>query len=62
MSYYLNGHIPGKKVSSVGLPVINEKLFNALVLHRENLEPGQGSPDAILLTNMIRSGTEKKIG
>ena len=52
-----NRAAPGEEVPSVGLPVIDQELLDALVLDRQDLEPGQSGPDAILLTDVVRSGS-----
>ena len=49
--------LPGEEVSSIGLPVLNQELLHALVLDRQDLEPSQRGPDAVLLADVVGTGS-----
>ena len=45
--------IPGEEISSIGLPMINQKLLNTLSLGSQDLEPGQSGPDTVFLADVV---------
>lgn len=53
-------HLPRKVISPVSLPMFLQNILDAHILVLDNWQPGEHRPNAVLLPNMIRTGSIRK--